>query len=1697
MSNFASHPYHTMSAVHAFGHVPPLSPPGTDQDSPHAPHGASSFLAAGAELDRDSRATPDRLRLHPRRTTMLSYQNSSTKDLRDRNHARGPRNLVVVIPPPDFPLDQGQLGNVLSMGPRHRLSQGILMPLFTSMYGQLNAIAREYNFPSTVGICLYLHICENGITMTPRISDDSWQYLFGHLFEGRSPTSAQQLPIGGSIEFDIDLNRARWFDAWVSGTLRDPEPMIPPAAPSHSPSIRHWGGDSRTMNGDEEQPIDERWDASGSQTLATNSRSATLRHLPKKLSLVDRLEAQVMQSAPEPQVLHDSFPVMQPLSPILQPAVPRTAKTELERRVNSWRTTTELNPVSLAEAYQPTPDTSVPVTAGTMDEYALGHNLREAVNLAEYRWSVTSPIGPVSESPVSSESYHLPSVHLDRRANGSVLITSGTATNCGPADGAQYSDESRVPRLPAPDLVQRMVEDTKAPRHYAVWGSSFGWHSAMTWRKVYPYSVGQEKSAIQIQLQGSGALLPHYPNLVIYPVVYPHLDIYPSLSLDDSKPSVRPTWGSSFGWQRETTWRMVWPYSMATVLLPAPVQLRGAGNVEPGYPNLCIYPAVYPHFDIYPACVVEEDMSQPVSVVLRGPSALILHYPNLVIYPAVYPNFDVYPSAIHILRGEESDTLRVRLYSSDNVLSFYPSMVIYPAVYPHFDLYPAAMKITGLILQKEDNMKLVNNTGNLTSAYPDLVIYPAAYPYLDVYPAREVRTCTANAVWGASFGWQTADSWLKVYPFHDAKRNSRGRQIEGRSDSIAIWANSPGCKKMNMPAHVTSRFPSLVTTSPTVDGSLAVWGTSFGWKNATTWRAVWPTSAAQKNSNIVPISVHLPGSSSLSLGYPNIDIYPAVHPYFDIHPSHGAAVEGVESQVKEHQHTIDLVPHYPNLVIYPAAYPHFDLYPPFSKAAITVERAQGQSSLGRRRIEAWRARTAAQVGLAGLIANNHYWEADEPLKLNIVDYAWSVSSAGPPSPPLQSVDSPYRPPSVYVERRVEGSVPLTPSTATTWGPPDDDYSDVASIERLPSPDLGQRMLPLRHQPWMVARPIVNATSRETTFASSSGAPGGFVPEYPDLVIYKAAYPHFDIYPAWARKGASENQNPEPLDKLAGCPILDIYPAIYPHFNIYPSVDVQIIPPIKATPGVQFDQVQVKLPALYPSFNLYPPSYPYNLDSIYPVTTVTEDVEVTELPRGYPWLVIYPSVYPFVTPYPGFTTEISRPPKPAQHPPVPRVPEWRLVSIKLPAPYPTLDLYPSVYPWNLESVYPSVTAEDYLGVSVRLPSRYPWIDIYPALYPFVQPYPSISGIGDHRTDPPGSLDPEEHERARGFLTPSKLKPIDPVSLGNRYGTMCIYPAVYPNFDLYPTPLIMEAWRGGVEQPGAFRGWGATPLRSPGVTRRKRKTHVELHTSVFRSLEKQPARNAKTHLQLHNDMFQDGVVWTPSGYVQDLAFLTEKKREDTPVKETRHRPPPIQEVSTPRLLRSRSGTATGRSPESIVFPLGQLPAMPPMPPLRVRSPGVSSQPSPAVAESPMPRISPSPGHTRTTSSRFSQAVKSIIPGMQRRNSSAALKSPTAEDHKEHAKGRQSPTRFMSLVDRRPTVVPPLPNISTSEFLSRSPPFSQRGESLVLQRTKAYEQAAAASQSSGPLGVKGTPQFPLPPLPSIPPLMESIEKSKVTFA
>ena len=137
MSTFAGHPhpYHTMprAVLHSFRRLP-LSSPEKDHDSSQPSLSVNS--AADSDMTsstgHDLGATPE-WRFNSRRTSTLSYENSGARHLCDPSYSRSPRNLIVVIPPPDLPLDQGHLGNVLSMGPRNRLSQGILMPLFPSV----------------------------------------------------------------------------------------------------------------------------------------------------------------------------------------------------------------------------------------------------------------------------------------------------------------------------------------------------------------------------------------------------------------------------------------------------------------------------------------------------------------------------------------------------------------------------------------------------------------------------------------------------------------------------------------------------------------------------------------------------------------------------------------------------------------------------------------------------------------------------------------------------------------------------------------------------------------------------------------------------------------------------------------------------------------------------------------------------------------------------------------------------------------------------------------------------------------------------------------------------------------------------------------------------------------------------------------------------------------------------------------------------------------------------------------------------------------------------------------------------------------------------------------------------------------------------------------------------------------------------
>ncbi|KAH7887710.1 hypothetical protein F5I97DRAFT_2011018 [Phlebopus sp. FC_14] len=1618
MSNFAGNSYYNIPVVHSSRPVS-LDPPDTEQDSLYAVHGAPTSRDPEAEMDPITQsgyppnAPPGPVYL-PQRTLARSYQNSSARDL--RGHARSPRNLVVVIPPPDFPLNQSQLGNVLSMGPRHRLSQGILMPLFPTMYGQLSSIAREFNFPSIVGICLYFHIAENGVTMAPRISDDSWNHLWGHLFEPHSPVRGQQPPIGGSIEFDIDLDKARWFDAWVSGAFREL-----PGSRARSPLTNNWQGDSQTDYPDE-LPADEGlWKNIGPRMLPTDSRPSSLRHPPRKPPLEERFESQALQSGMKYQHVPDSPPLTQTTGVSLtipQATVPPTTKAELELLVTSWRANAQLDPASMVDSYQPTPDVSTAVTTAVMDEYAVEHDV--PVNLTDYSYSFTSA-APSSLSGFTTPSSHLP-----------VAIS--------PTGGDPSDDDGWTPpdQLLSPEPLQRASKGMDfMPTTSSIWGESFGWRSATTWHKVYPYSVRQSEPITQVLLQSPGGLLPQYPNLKTYPDAYPSLTIYPHAIRDAPEPSgaLQPTWGRSFA-----------PPSVS-------IQLHGLGRLPPHYPHLSIYPTVYPHLDIYPTCINNGNASQPA---ILAPGELVARRSELMTRPT-HPQLGSWPLATEV--NEKMSLLspvNVRLSMSGSI-SFYPNIVIYPAVYPMSRLeWPSAAKFTDDNAAITTNNQL-RNAGGLLPWYPNLTIYPSTYPYIEIYPAEELRkTMVSNAVWGASFGWQKATTWLKVWPLHAA--NKRMAEREGghyACGPTAVWGSSFGwdrartwhkvyplsyTQKVQPSISLVWEYPDLViyppvnssySGGPIACGSQAVWGSSFGWEKATTWRMVWPILVESDQPRIVPISVPLLKRGDLSSKYPDLVIYPAAYPHFDIYPAVAIHPElnAPEGSVIQAHPPSDFVSCYPDLVIYPAVYPHFDLYRPLNAMLPLKALEESLPSLRHRHIETWRARTSAQIDVAAILANNHYWEADERTELNLTDYAWSITSAGPPSPPLESPSSAYRPPSIHIDRRLEGSVILTPTTATSWGPPDHDWHPEVSTEHLPIPDLGQQMSDgdetcvRSHDPWGIGWPASHAEKKAITVQFSRE-----YSVYPHLVIYPTAYPYFDLYPAWMKPSLQGCESTGPFLRNR---VPDIYPTVYIHSNLYSSADIHV--KARTQEVLHLPPVRVIFSPVYPAFDLYPSCYPHNLDCIYPNVVVAEGKKSVDLPCSYPWLVIYRPVYPFVTPYPTLAAEISQPLWPLRY--SYDAPTLKSVVVKLSPQYPAFDLYPDIYPWNLTNIYPSVTIDNRLNMSVRLSSRYPWIDIYPSVYPYVQAYPHIAGAGG-QSDMWGPSRLDNSERFLRSLTVTELqgKRPEPVTLHHRYPAISPYQTAYPQFDLYPIPLTVEHPHTKTDSR-ALSGIGISRDPPTKAMSRKRKTHAELHASVSRSLEKQPARAKKSHLQLHNAVFKDGVT----GYMQDLAHLTEKRHGETPRGAQGHYRP-HQGPLDRHPQRSRSATVTTSSPDRIVFPLGQPPVMPPIPPLRVRSPGAPSQPSPAVSESPVPRNPSTTGPnapTRTPGSRLSQVVKSIIPGAHRRNSSAALRSPASHAHKDQSgsKDRQAPMRFLSF-SRRNAAVPPLPN-SSSDFLSRPTP------------------------------------------------------------
>ena len=328
------------------------------------------------------------------------------------------------------------------------------------MYGQLTAIAREFNFPSPVGLCLYLHITEHGFSMTPRISDDIWPTLWGHLFEPRSPVPGFQTPICGRVEFDIDRRKARWLNSWLTSDRRHAVD-VPISVP---PSLSHGRQDSKNSF------FDERGDDRPEVSSASHT-GPRRRHIPKKLSLVDRLETHSLTSS-APNAITGSGTLhaqSNSLATILD-GEPKP-KIALEKRVESWRVNSSVAPTPMATTEQIGLDPEHILKNIQLSDLDILADTEEEINLNDFAWSASS-VGPPEYVSLASavSGSQVPSVHLDRRLEGSVILTPSTATSWGPQT-LDSSPKSVRFHLPSPDIGQRVVENCPpTPSVATSWG---------------------------------------------------------------------------------------------------------------------------------------------------------------------------------------------------------------------------------------------------------------------------------------------------------------------------------------------------------------------------------------------------------------------------------------------------------------------------------------------------------------------------------------------------------------------------------------------------------------------------------------------------------------------------------------------------------------------------------------------------------------------------------------------------------------------------------------------------------------------------------------------------------------------------------------------------------------------------------------------------------------------------------------------------------------------------------------------------------------------------------------------------------------------------------------------------------------------------------------------------------------------------
>ncbi|KLO15694.1 hypothetical protein SCHPADRAFT_927057 [Schizopora paradoxa] len=941
----------------------PPTPPDTDVDSFSTIH--PPFFSPNLKTDANESFTlggpADTPTSRPisRKASNLSYISSGITRVDQRFNSPRPaatRWLVVVSPPPALALENG---STMFLNPSRQESQSVLLPLFPSLSRQLSAVAREFSFPSTSGICLFLRLPEHGVPYSSRLSEESWSILWAHvLFEERPVpgSSTGGLPIAGRLEFDIDLRKARWYDAWITAIRREFE-----STPvSTAPSVHHGREDSRVT-----QLTDTVNDESEDLTISGQKRKN--RHVPRKLSLIEKLDSNSsVRSLSRPASRqghspphHETFP-LHALSPIPQLDEPKSAIKVLESKVENWRASAVFSksPLTHTEA------TLLPATIPSSEQAEEDEG--QELNLDDFSWSISSA-GPPSDVPWSALSTRddVLSIDLGHRAEGSVCLTPSTCTSWGPADYSIHSPVSTISRLPSPDLAFREYEYVPlTPSTATSWGPPVDWED-------YPLSAISSRVP-SVDLAGRAmSSRPCTPSTATSwgpPLEWPDTPATPyrvhtpdvgqrSFAMDETAPwnhvwpyneHHAPASDSNHPWQHvwpygerksrtsseSSTWKLVWPYRHE---LPTDDKNQASSSSHSGYPHFNLYPAVYPHFDLYPA-IPEVGGS-------ASDAGLLATYPRFNIYPAVYPFFEIYPG--HVVAPQEVDEL-----PSVKLPRVYPALDIYPAVYPVFEIYPGNV----IDVRMEDAMTPLPVT--LKAHYPAFDLYAAVYPNICIYPsvniveASVIKSPSEPVTFGpvivglpVSQDYPVIELYPAVYP-HNVESiypTRRADRSVARHAIEEVIQESSGPKSVSV--MLEASYP-MVEPYPPVYPYLRIYPDvqdlgnnnsdviQANYPNFDLYPAVYPYFDIYKSGFATTPEVLEVGQIPLSATYPCFDIYPAVYPYFDIYSTGFPTLAEVEQLEAK---PVALGPTYPRFNIYPAVYPYFDIYSTGFPTLVEVE----------------------------------------------------------------------------------------------------------------------------------------------------------------------------------------------------------------------------------------------------------------------------------------------------------------------------------------------------------------------------------------------------------------------------------------------------------------------------------------------------------------------------------------------------------------------------------------------------------------------------------------------------------------------------------------------------------------------------------------------------------------------------------------